>query len=297
MTYPLIFGEILYDQFPDGAVLGGAPFNVAWHLQGFGLGPKIVSRVGNDALGQQILREMQNWGMDASAIQLDEQHATGTVKVTLDEGQPEYDITHDVAYDHINIDDLLPALKGKPPSLVYHGSLAARHVNSRSALMAMKQNLQSPVFVDINLRAPWWKRDVLDELLSKASWLKINEHELMLLSDTRTGNENVLLDQAQSVRQKYNLSAVIVTLGERGAYIMDDNECYRSEPVPVDNLVDAVGAGDGFSAVTIAGLLQGWAFPLILQRATAFAAAICQQRGAINTDPGFYSRQLSEWNA
>jgi fructokinase len=297
MTYPLIFGEILFDQFPDGDVLGGAPFNVAWHLQGFGLTPKIVSRVGRDPLGEQILAEMQKWRLDDSYVQLDEQRATGTVKITLEQGQPTFDITRDVAYDHINVDKLLSVLKNNPPSLVYHGSLAARHSNSRSALLAIKKSLDSPVFVDINLRKPWYDLDIIEQLLMSTQWLKLNEDELTLLTKQSVHSDAELIDLAQRFRKKYGLTAMIVTLGARGAFIVNDADCYRSEPVPVIEMVDAVGAGDGFSAVTITGLLKGWDFPMILQRATAFAAAICQQRGAINTDRNFYSRQMSEWNS
>ncbi len=297
MTYPLIFGEILFDQFPDGDVLGGAPFNVAWHLQGFGLSPKIVSRVGRDPLGKKILAEIQKWQLDDSYVQVDDQRATGTVKITLEQGQPAFDITQDVAYDHISVEKLLTDLNNNTPSLVYHGSLAARHSNSRSALMAIKESLDSPVFVDINLRKPWYDLATIDSLLKNTQWLKLNEDELTLLTKSTAHSDTELINLAQRFREQYELNAIIVTLGARGAFIVNDAECYRSEPVPDIEMVDAVGAGDGFSAVTITGLLQGWDFPLILQRATAFAAAICQQRGAINTDRNFYSRQMSEWNS
>lgn len=296
MTYPLIFGEILYDQFPDGEVLGGAPFNVAWHLQGFGLHPKIVSRIGKDSLGERILAEIRKWKLDEQNVQVDEQYATGTVKVTLAQGQPAFDITHDVAYDHINVETLWPVLKNDPPSLLYHGSLAARHSSSRSALMEIKQMLDSPVFVDVNLRTPWWDHALVEQLLANTQWLKLNEDELATLMKQDIHSDDELIGLTQQFRKQYGLRAIIVTMGARGALIIDETDCYRCEPVPIANLVDTVGAGDGFSAVTIAGLLQGWDYPLILQRATAFAAAICQQRGAINTDPEFYSRQVSEWN-
>ena len=295
MTYPLIFGEILYDQFTDSQVLGGAPFNVAWHLQGLGLRPKIVSRIGKDVLGDQILQEIHAWQLDDSYIQRDEKHATGTVKITLDHGQPTFNITEDVAYDHISPENILSSILKNPPSLVYHGSLAIRQPTSRNTLLELREKLGCPVFVDINMRAPWWDSTMIDEILPGTNWLKLNEQELQIITDHKTNEESELSVSAQKLLKKYQLDAIIVTLGERGAFIVDASDYYHSEPVQVTNLVDAVGAGDGFSAVSIAGLLQGWEYPLILNRATAFAAQICQQRGAINTDKEFYASQMVRW--
>jgi len=295
MTYPLIFGEILFDQFTDSQVLGGAPFNVAWHLQGLGLKPKIVSRIGKDDLGDQIMQEIHAWQLDDSYIQRDDEHATGTVKITLDQGQPTFNITEDVAYDHIGSEDILSGILKNPPSLVYHGSLAIRQQTSRNTLLQLRKKLACPVFVDINMRAPWWDSSMLDEILTGTSWLKLNEQELQIITDNQTGDEQELEVSARNLLKEYQLQAIIVTLGERGAFIVDASSCYRSKPAQVTSLVDAVGAGDGFSAITILGLLQGWNYSQILNRATAFAAQICQQRGAINTDRDFYARQMSKW--
>ncbi|OQX46150.1 MAG: carbohydrate kinase, partial [Candidatus Sedimenticola endophacoides] len=105
MIRPLIFGEVLFDDFPDGSrVLGGAPFNVAWNLQALGARPLLISRVGNDALGRSIREQMQHWGMDLSAMQLDSAHPTGTVEVRIDDGEPSYEIVAPCAYDFIRFD-------------------------------------------------------------------------------------------------------------------------------------------------------------------------------------------------
>ena len=123
--HPLIFGEVLFDQFPDGSVvLGGAPFNVAWHLQAFELAPVLVSRVGDDPLGRQIRGALKDWGMSAAGLQLDSIHPTGTVQVSLNNGEPSFDIVKDRAYDFIEATALPPV---DNVSVLYHGSLAWRN--------------------------------------------------------------------------------------------------------------------------------------------------------------------------
>lgn len=297
MSYPLIFGEILFDQFEDGSqVLGGAPFNVAWHLQGLGLNPKILSGVGNDVFGDEILAAAHGWNMDTALIQQSDSYSTGTVQVRLESGQPTFDIVSDVAYDHISPGSLQNDLTLEPPGIFYHGSLAARASESRQTLLNIRENMVCPVFIDINLRPPWTDLSLVDMLIHKTTWLKLNKDELNELVGSNANSVSDLQTQAAILLKKYRLKAIIVTLGAGGAFILDSDNCYQSKPSRVDNMVDAVGAGDGFSAVTITGLLKQWDYPLILERASEFAARICEQRGAISRDIDFYQRFLSQWD-
>lgn len=295
MSYPLLFGEILYDHFSDGScVLGGAPFNTAWHLKGFGFNPRILSRIGRDRLGDEIIAAIDAWQLDGSLIQCDDQHPTGTVEVTLEAGQPTFDIVEDVAYDHIDAEAACPDLHENPPALLYHGTLAIRHSTSRNSLLKLRAETSCPVFVDINLRPPWWDETVLDQILSGTTWLKLNQDELEAIGEINHCGNSDRLSQAEALLEQYNMEAIIVTLGDKGAFIIDRSTHYRCEPAAVTNLVDAVGAGDGFSAVIIAGLLNGWEYPEILAQATGFAAEICRQRGAISIDSEFYRRFAPE---
>jgi fructokinase len=148
---PLVFGEVLFDCFPDGSrVLGGAPFNVARHLRGLGLDPLFVSRVGTDDAGDEVGAAMRRWGMDQAGLQHDPSHPTGQVTVSIADGQPSYTILPDQAYDLI-------APPGQAPGigLVYHGSLAVRRPESRRTLDGIIAGCTAPVFVDVNLREPW----------------------------------------------------------------------------------------------------------------------------------------------
>lgn len=288
-----MFGEVLYDCFPDGRdVLGGAPFNVAWHLQGFGLNPLMITRVGNDALGKKVQETMQEWGMDIAGLQQDAEHPTGQVTVSLVNGQPGYDIVTDQAYDHIQVDaasDVLSKNVTKNnPGLIYHGSLALRSKVSRNALETILEFSAAPIFLDLNLRDPWWEKSLVDKIIKRATWVKLNDEELCEVVGHSMTNGNALKAYATELFKQCRLERLIVTRGERGAFVVSQEGIVEGAPAPVENLIDTVGAGDAFSAVTIAGILQGWPIQAALDKALSFASAICQQRGATQENPALY---------
>jgi fructokinase len=287
---PLVFGEALFDCFPDGAeVLGGAPFNVAWHLAAFGLEPVFLSRVGEDALGERILSAMRERGMSTLGLQRDPQHATGTVKVSLSGGEPSYEIVADRAYDHIDAAALPPLPE---QALLYHGSLALRNAVSGDALRTLRGRLDPAVFLDVNLRDPWWQKDQLSGLLEGATWVKLNASELALLAPDGDDLES----QAQRLLERYELATLFVTLGAQGALALTgEGVAGRVQPGEEVEVVDAVGAGDGFASVLILGLMKRWPIEETLDRAQAFASGIVGQRGATVRDDGFYRPFLEAW--
>jgi fructokinase len=284
---PLVFGEVLFDCFPDGTrVLGGAPFNVAWHLRALGHEPLLVSRVGADDAGNEVLRAMRDWQMDVSGVQRDTHHPTGRVVVTLDGGQPRYEILPDQAYDHI-----APPVGRPPAALVYHGTLALRQRDSRRALKHICASAGAPVFVDVNLRDPWWNAGAVRELLDAARWCKVNDHELATLAGP---GEPVAA--ARRLMAHHDLVQVFVTLGAAGAFSLTaDGLLANVAPDRNAPVVDTVGAGDAFAAVVMAGLLDGWPVPLTLDRAQQLASAVCGQRGAVPTAPELYRSLFSRW--
>ncbi len=282
---PLIFGEVLFDVLPDGErVLGGAPFNVSWHLQAFGLQPLMVTRVGIDPPGDEVLAAMESWGMDTSGVQRDQARPTGTVQVELADGDPIFHILPDQAYDQIDRDRARELVAGEPLSLTYHGSLVLRAETARSALIELEATCGAPVFVDVNLRDPWWNRvDVLASV-SRATWVKLNEAELGLLAGA--------LDSAsaEAFRSEHGLDTVVVTRGKKGADVVDRDGVIEAAAWSDVEVVDTVGAGDAFSAVFILGLTMGWPTELSLARSLEFAAAMCTVPGATVNDRNFYSR-------
>lgn len=284
---PLIFGEVLFDCFPDGSrVLGGAPFNVAWHLRALGLDPLFVSRVGAEAAGDEVLAAMLGWRMDVSGVQRDPDRPTGVVEVTLAAGQPSYAILPEQAYDHVELPDELAGI-----ALIYHGSLALRGPASREALAAIRARCAAPVFVDVNLRNPWWDTQTISHLLDGARWCKLNDIELASLSGPG--------EPAQAARRlidRHGLDQVFVTLGAAGALALGaEGSCERVAPPGEVDVVDTVGAGDAFASVLIAGMLHGWPIPVTLERAQTLASAVCGLRGALPREPAFYQDLLTRW--
>lgn len=288
---PVIFGEVLFDTFPDGReVLGGAPFNVARHLHGFGCEPLFVSRVGDDERGVQVCDAMREWGMDLSGLQLDKQHPTGIVQIAMQGKSHTFDILPDQAYDYIETEAALSLLQEGHFDLLYYGSLIERSSLSRTTLEQLRA-LHLPQFVDINLRAPWWKKERIMELMHGVEWLKLNDEELKLL-----GYRGDTVDVANALFGEYGFNTLIVTRGERGALIVNDEGIAEGEPVAVEQLVDTVGAGDAFSAVCILGLLRGWEWHKTLRHALGFAARLCEVRGAVLPDRAWYGSALSGWH-
>jgi len=281
---PCIFGEVLFDQFPGGKrVLGGAPFNVAWHLQAFGQRPFFISRVGDDEAGEAVRAAMMDWGMDTSGLQVDPQLSTGVVDVSFNGDQPEYDIVHPAAWDRIETPPELPR-----SSLLYHGSLALRDEASRESLDAIREGFEGTLFVDVNLRPPWYRPEQVIRMVEAADWVKLNREELELLSPEAPDPWNFV--------DRHEIEVLLVTHGEGGAEALTaSGQRAEVEPESSVEVVDTVGAGDAFAAVTILGLLRAWPLEATLQRAQAFASAMVGKRGATVADRAFYEAFSNDW--
>jgi len=288
----VIFGEVLFDHFPDGSrVLGGAPFNVAWHLQAFGQAPVLISRVGDDDEGSTVREAMEGWGMETLGLQTDPDLPTGRVEVQIVDGEPCYDILHPAAFDAI----AEPTAGLDVPQrirLLYHGSLALRSVRSREALLGIQKLQPGAVFVDVNLRSPWWRQESVLKLADAANWVKLNQHELDWLSPELTGESQ----QVSTFISDHQLDGLLLTHGEEGAGLYTSGGLSASvKPEQGIEPVDTVGAGDAFTSVFILGLVCDWPRKLTLSRAQAFASAVCSFRGATNPDPEFYRPFLHDW--
>lgn len=294
--YPItIFGEVLFDCFPDGTeVLGGAPFNVAWHLRGFGLSPQLVSRVGGDARGERIRSAMGRWGLDASALQTDPCHPTGRVSVTFVDGEPRYAIVSGSAYDFIN-----PPEPSMAPAtgLLYHGTLALRHHPSAAALAFLKSRHRGPIVLDVNLRRPWWSIETVLPLVDDADHVKLNAAELALLSPDAPPEDDrdALAASMHRFAERHRLQTLVVSRGALGALHWRGGVIVSVAAAAAGPVVDTVGAGDGFAAVLLLGLSQGWPWAETVARAGDFAAALVSQRGATIDDPSVYGHFLASW--
>ncbi|BAQ61367.1 fructokinase [Geminocystis sp. NIES-3708] len=285
----IIFGEVLFDCFPDGnVVLGGAPFNVAWHLQAFGVSPLFISRIGNDIYGETIQKAMADWGMNLSGLQYDQFYPTGIVQVKFIDNEPSYDIVENSAYDFIDF-SMLPNLAEN--SILYHGTLALRNSISAKTLEKIKTDISPSIFLDVNLRSPWWNSNVIKSLLKQTSSLKLNEEELsLLITEKKDINEAI-----NYLFSTYPLNNITLTKGKAGA-IAFTRDGISKQISPSQNIavIDTVGAGDAFCSVLILGMLKNWDISTTLTKAQEFASAIVERQGATTNDKSFYASFLKE---
>ncbi|KFZ37368.1 hypothetical protein HR45_10110 [Shewanella mangrovi] len=292
-----IFGEVLFDCFADSEpLLGGAPFNVAWHLQAFGVNPRFISAVGDDDGGRLILQKMQQWQMATDSVAVDPLHETGRVQITLQDGEPSYEFVLDTAYDHIEPKNLSMPIG---EHLFYHGTLAARCSTSRESLGQLRDWPGQKAFIDVNLRDPWWELEWILAEVHGAHCVKLNRQELILLSQVEETQEDIewLQELARNFRLANNIANLIVTLGADGAFLVYEmgQIITHSLPPQTATVVDTVGAGDAFSSIVMLGMLHNWQWETVLERAQQFAGFIVTQQGAVSDNPAIYGDFKCLW--
>jgi len=294
----ILFGEVLADVFPDQSVLGGAPFNVARHLQAFDLHPVMISRTGDDLLRGDLLQEMDRLGMDSIGIQCDHNYPTGQVHVLIENGIHKFTILPDQAYDHIHAGVAHMITMSIKPEIVYFGTLAQRNMPSRLALDIFLSDSKCPRFFDINLRHPWYNKHTIRRSLMRSDIVKMNEDELEIVANYFKINASTQQQKAVALLDQFKLKHLIITCGGKGAWLINNqHEIYVSDTVEqMQEIVDTVGAGDAFAAVIIMGLLREWTIPVAMQRANQFAAAICGIRGGAPQQHDFYVPFKQAWN-
>jgi len=293
----VLFGEVLADIFPDRTVLGGAPFNVARHLKAFGRNPVLLSRVGIDDLGKGVLDTMKQSGMETGGIQSDRNHPTGQVKVHLENNSHRFEILPAQAYDFIHPAVARMVRLPLNPALIYYGTLAQRHEVSRRALLTLLRSTRVAKFLDVNLRAPWYDEKTLRSALQYADIVKLNAEELGMLAEMFGFPGGKPQDIALKLMRQFDLGQVVVTSGAEGAWQMNraGKVAEASNDSQATTVLDTVGAGDGFAAVYILGMLRSWPMATTLERANAFASAICRIRGAVPDHADFYEAFIREW--
>lgn len=301
----LVFGEALLDDFGDRQVVGGAPLNVARNLAALGHSPLMVTRVGNDAQGDLLREEFTRFGLSVEGLQHGAE-PTGRVMVERDgEGGHRFHILSGQAYDHIEAAAAFDVMRAFSPNTVYFGTLAQREPDSRAALKAVLEGAgEAEHFLDLNLRNGVEESVVFDSL-QRADIVKVNEDELQALFSwyCHTCPDTVDMDcaavetEARAMMHNFSIQGLLVTLGERGAMYFgaDGSRAVDHHAVKPARFVDSVGAGDAFAAVFLAGRARGWDMPLILERANAFAGAICGIAGAVPQDPAFYAPWRTAW--
>ena len=301
-----IFGEALVDDFSTEQVVGGAPFNVARHLAAFMAPQLMITRVGNDRLGQLVRAEFERFAMSEAGLQVDAMEETGRVLVERGaRGGHRFTILPNQAYDFIEREAALAALARVEPGIFYFGTLAQRNEHSRATLTAVLEAGPALRFLDLNLRDGQVEERCVTRSLQAAQIVKVNEEELQALfqwyfqirpEDPPLSAEEVHAS-CQALLQMFSLDALIVTLGHRGSvYFGSGGQVinHRDNPAP-PFVIDTVGAGDAFSAIFLLGRMRGWELEQTLARANEFAGAICAVPGAVPKDLGFYDKWMTRW--
>ena len=271
------FGEVLWDILPSGAVPGGAPMNVAYHLQKLHKNPAVITRIGIDDRGQELMNIFSAQQICTDFFQVDETFETGKVYATPNEhNEVVYDIVMPAAWDFISWDDSFTELLANTDFFVF-GSLAARNKSSKNTLFRLLEIAKNKV-LDINLRTPHFNRNIVEELLQKADFVKMNLAELELITGWFS-NYISIEDRLQSIRDQFSISNMVVTMGGDGAMLLMNNTIIKHHGFKVD-VVDTVGSGDAFLAGLLSQLLENKDTETALEFASGLGAFIATQRGA-----------------
>ena len=279
-------GEALWDILPEGKKIGGAPANFAYHVSQFGLPSCVVSAVGDDTLGKEIVENLTSKGLNQLISVVP--YPTGTVQVELDEaGIPMYDIKENVAWDNIPFNEPLEELAKKTKAVCF-GSLAQRNVVSRETinkfLDVMPQTEDSLVVFDVNLRQGFYTKEILCNSMERCNILKINDEELVVVSRMFGYPGIDLQDKCWILLGKYNLKMLILTCGVNGSYVFTPGNV-SFQPTPKVEVADTVGAGDSFTAAFIASILKGKSVPEAHSIAVRTSAFVCTKKGAMPVLP------------
>lgn len=275
-------GEALWDVLPEGKKIGGAPANFAYHVSQFGQPSCVVSAVGEDALGKEIVENFTSKGLNQLIAEVP--YPTGTVQVEIDPaGIPQYEIKENVAWDNIPYTPQLEALASMTKAVCF-GSLAQRNIVSRETidrfLDTMPRTDESLVVFDVNLRQGFYTKEILCNSMKRCNILKINDEELVTVSRMFGYPGIDLQDKCWILLGKYNLKMLILTCGINGSYVFTPGNV-SFQPTPKVEVADTVGAGDSFTAAFIASILRGKSVEEAHSLAVRTSAFVCTKKGAM----------------
>ncbi len=272
------YGEVLWDVFPTHKKIGGAPLNVALRMKSFGAESTIISKVGSDVDGKEIVSFLSENGIDTDKIQISEEYKTGVVNVMInDKGNASYDILYPSAWDKIALNEAIKVIVADADVFIF-GSLICRDEESRSTLNSLLEIAKYKVF-DANLRAPYYTTEVLIELMMKSDFIKLNDEELFEISKKLDSPYNSFEQNIKFIADKTNTKQVCVTKGAFGAVLYYNEKFYYNSGYFI-KVVDTVGAGDSFLASLIVRLLRGRSPQKSLNYACAIGALVAGQEGA-----------------
>lgn len=270
------FGEILWDIFPKKKIVGGAPLNVACHLQNLGILTSLISQVGDDELGVKLLGFLYDRGVITDFIETSKAFPTGTVDVSFDDkGSPQYEITAPAAWDYISMNNKKLDAVNEVDALVF-GSLACRSERSKESLLTLAKAATFKVF-DVNLRSPFYTKETIETLLSLADLVKLSDEELSIIAAWYLADFD---DQSalRFLKERFELETIVLTKGKQGAICLNGNKVYSQTSFPVQ-LMDTVGSGDAFLAAFLSKIFERKTLSSCLEFACAMGALVASQQG------------------
>lgn len=272
------FGEVLWDVFPDHKKIGGAPLNVALRMNSLGIETAVISQIGKDKNGEEIRDYLKNSGIIVDAVSVTSNYPTGEVQVILNEkGSASYEIKHPAAWDKIEASKIMMDLTRETDVFIF-GSLVCRDEISRNTLFELLRTATYRVF-DINLRPPHYKKEVLEQLLKSANFIKFNDDELFEISEMMGSKFNSLEQNIKFIAETFHPDTICVTKGNHGAVLFHNEKWYYNSGYKI-KVKDTVGAGDSFLASLITKLLQKEEPQTALDFACAMGALVAGSSGA-----------------
>lgn len=272
------FGEVLWDFFSTGKKIGGAPLNVAFRLNSFGIKTTIISCVGKDKNGQEIFPFLQNQNINADFIQISDKYPTGVVDVKIgNKGNASYDIVYPSAWDKIAKTEMMDKVVSETDVFVF-GSLICRDEISKSTLFHLLENAKYKV-LDVNLRSPYYTIELLTDLMTEADFIKLNDEELLEINGKPDFTNISLEEQIKFLAEKTNTQQICVTKGALGAVLFYNDKFYYNEGYYIE-VVDTVGAGDSFLASLIYKIVKEDLPQKALDYACAVGALVAGKEGA-----------------
>jgi fructokinase len=289
---PLVvgIGEVLWDKFPDGNRLGGAPANFSYHAGQLGARAKLISRVGLDSDGDKLLQALRENNVDRRDLQKDAQHATGAVRVTLSESlEATYEIVKNAAWDFLAWNEDVAAL-ATPTKALSYGTLAQRNDRSRITIQRFVRaaKIDALRLFDINLRQKFYNRDVIQFGLDHCTVLKVNQAELEVVSQMFHWGGAKEEQVIELLFKHHPLQYVAVTHGGDGCHFYHGTEMVQSA-APQVTVADTVGSGDAFGAALIMGLLRGEPLQIVADRANEVGAFVASQPGGMPKLPAGFA--------
>ena len=285
-------GEILWDVYPEGKRLGGAPFNFIYHVWKLIGSANFISNVGGDEYGKEILDFLNKKKFPTKYILIDNVHPTGNVKVKLnDDKTPKFKISAECCYDYLTLNDETQKLIEEETDLIYFGTLSQRSEVSRRTIQSLL-NKNKKYFCDLNLRHDFFSKEMIEKALFTSNVIKINYDELNKIKSLfdLTGND---FDTIEQINKNYSVDLICVTLDADGAILFDGKSFDKQKAEP-KKIIDTVGAGDAFASILCVGYLKKMNLKKINKLANEFAAEICNVNGALPEDDKLYEKYKNE---